>query len=166
MKKLCPLALLWLAACEPSAPTVSPGYAPVELTPPPAAKPAADPLYDEQGLLRESDRVVAGLRLPRGLEPRHREERRHVFDSEVPLKDLLRYFGPRLVTGEVTPLGEGAVYRNGIPRGVTGGVVRLDVAIRPTKRGAQVEILELPPVPADPPTPGQLAEQLERSALQ
>lgn len=119
-------------------------------------------LYDDEGLLLESDDVVAGLRLPRGLEHAHTLDRRHIYYSKLPPKDLLRYFGARVITGQVTQLGEGAVYRAGVPRGVRGGEVKMDVAIRPTKEGAQVEIFEIPPPPLNPPSPTELSRQLEK----
>ncbi|NLY93446.1 MAG: hypothetical protein GXY23_05405 [Myxococcales bacterium] len=160
------LSLLGLSACGRETPVVSEGYPPGEGPSAPATPTREDPLYDAEGRLRESDRVIAGLPMPVGLELRYEGDRRHVFHSKLPIQDLLRYFGPRLITGEVTPLGEGAVYRNGVPRGVKGGVVRLDVAIRPTPKGAQIEILELPPPPADPPSPAELSRQLEQQMLQ
>ena len=156
-----------LAACQGEEPVTSEGYPEraLERAESPA-QPPPEPLYGDDGLLLESDRVIAGLPMPRGLELRHEGERRHVFHGELPPADLLRYFGPRLITGEVTQLGEGAVYRNGAPRGAKGAVVRLDVAVRPTHKGAQVEVFEIPPVPKDPPSRGELAETLERQHLQ
>jgi hypothetical protein len=166
--RIAPLLLLAasLAACGDAEPRVAAGYPPIEPARADERGAPEDPLYDERGLLRESDVVIAGLPMPRGLELRFAGERRHIFHSKVPIGDLLRYFGPRVITGEVTQLGEGAVYRNGVPRGVKGGVVRLDVAIRPTNKGAQVEIFELPPVPTNPPSPGELSKILGQQHLQ
>jgi hypothetical protein len=166
--RIAPLVLLAasLAACADSEPRVAAGYPPSERARAPERDAPEDPLYDENGLLRESDEVIAGLPMPRGLELRFEGERRHVFHGKIPIGDLLRYFGPRLITGEVTQLGEGAVYRNGVPRGIKGGVVRLDVAIRPTNKGAQVEIFEIPPPPTHPPSPGELSKMLGQQRLQ
>jgi hypothetical protein len=155
-----------LSSCGEPEPLVSAGYPPEDRAGEGAPAPEHDELYDAQGMLRESDEVIAGLPMPRGLELHFREDRRHVFHARVPARDLLRYFGPRVITGEVTELGEGAVYRNGVPRGVKGGVVRLDVAIRPTNRGAQVEIFEIPPMPESPPSAGELSRKLESLKLQ
>jgi hypothetical protein len=118
----------------------------------PAAAPEPGParvsIYDAQGELREGDVVVAGLRLPRGLEPQFEHERRHVFETAVPIEKVQRYFGPRLRTPMVTPNGQGVTYRDAAPRDATGGVVRLDVSIVPAGLGrVQVDIYELPPPP-------------------
>lgn len=113
-------------------------------------RPAPSP-FGPDGELRESDEVIAGLRLPVGLERMHGDERRHVYRTRVPLRAVQRYFGPRLVTGQVDRLGTGAVYRRAVPKGVRGGVVKLDVSILPVSRGTRVEIVEIRPPPQDPP---------------
>lgn len=112
---------------------------------------ASERLYDSEGALRESDEVVAGLRLPVGLERIHGDERRHVYRTRVPLRAVQRYFGPRLVTGEVDRLGDGAIYRRAVPKDVRGGVVKLDVSILPVASGTRVEIVEIRPPPQNPP---------------
>jgi hypothetical protein len=160
------LLLASLPACGEPEPVVSTGYPPTDRASQAATETEPDSLYDAQGLLRESGEIIAGLPMPRGLELHFRDDRRHVFHTRVPPRDLLRFFGPRVITGEVTQLGEGAVYRNGVPRDVKGGVVRLDVAVRPTNKGAQVEIAELPPMPASPPSAGELSRKLEALHLQ
>jgi hypothetical protein len=140
---------------------------------PPAAEPetprtgrrAAD-LYGTDGQLLESTETVAGLRLPRGLESIREEERRHVYLTDVPLTKVQRYFGPRLLTGQVDRLGEGAVYRRATPRDAQGGTVHLDVSIIPTVGGTRVDIVELAPVPTKTLPPAeierQMAEHLKR----
>jgi len=121
------------------------------------------PVFGTDGQLLESDTVVAGLRVPRGLETVLDEERSHVYHSRVPLRKLQAYFGERLITGEVDRMGDGAIYRGAVPRGVTGGVVRMDVSILPMSRDrARVEIVELPPTPTNPLTEQQYNEALER----
>ena len=75
-----------------------------------------DPLYDDEGNLLESDRVVAGLRLPRGLDTIVDDDRVHIYETRVPITKVHRYFGPRLITGEVDQLGSGAVFRAAVPR--------------------------------------------------
>jgi hypothetical protein len=114
------------------------------------AQPVESP-YGPDGELRESDDVVAGLPLPVGLERVHGSERRHVYRTTLPLRAVQRYFGPRLVTGQVDRLGDGAVFRHAVPRGVQGGVVKLDVSIMPVSSGTRIEIIEIRPPPASPP---------------
>ncbi len=140
-----------------------------ETTPPPAPEeppPVAptfhpeDELYDAEGNLRESDEVVAGLRLPRGLQLDHEEERRHVYQTHVPIGKVVAYFGPRLFTGLVDRIGDGAVYRGATVVGVE-NAPRMEVSILQTGSSVRVEIVELPPMPATPPSPAELQRQWE-----
>lgn len=156
-------AVLALAACgsEPA------GEAVFEPPATPAAAPEPGPervsIYDAQGELRESDVVVAGLRLPRGLDEKLSTERRHVFETSVPIEKVQRYFGPRLRTPVVTPNGQGVTYRDAAPRDATGGVVRLDVSIVPAGVGrVQVDVYELPPPPPRPLTEAEVRAIVER----
>ena len=120
---------------------------PETVEPPPAEPEAprtgrrATELYGTDGQLLESGETVAGLRLPRGLESIREEERRHVYLTDVPLTKVQRYFGPRLLTGQVDRLGDGAVYRRATPRDAQGGTVYLDVSIIPTVGGTRVDIV-------------------------
>lgn len=142
---------------------------PEELAPPPAierpAPPAgaADPLYDAEGDLLESETRVAGLALPRGLETVFEEERRHVYRSDVPLAKLQRYFGVRLVTGQVDTRPNGSVtYVDALPRGVRGGEVRLDVTVEPVARaGVRVEVRERVPPSLDRPSEEEALRMLQ-----
>jgi hypothetical protein len=145
--------LLLAAACSEEAPPSLDGVgAPVE---PPRPRAVHDPnaeLYDDEGVPRESDARVAGLALPRGLTKVDAIEspRRHVYTSAIPPERLLRYFGPRLMTMNVEQRGHAVVYHDAEPRGVRGGVVRLDVTIEPTSRHpSRVEIVERPPAPPE-----------------
>jgi hypothetical protein len=158
------------AACRGSdAPSL-----PDELPPPPEpvvseVAPEPDPLYGPDGELLESDQRVAGLTLPRGLEEILREERRYVYRSPAPLAKVQRYFGPRLLTGQVDVLPSGgAAYRDAVPREARGGAVRLDVIIEPsTVARSRVEIIERPPPIVTPPseeeTLRRLRERLEQA---
>jgi hypothetical protein len=142
---------------------------PEVVAPPPlpraARREAPPPLYGPDGALLESDVVVAGLTLPRGLTPLIVEERRHVYRSDVPLFKMQQYFGVRLVTGEVDARsGGGATYRSALPRDVEGGAVRLDVSVQPSSSAAtRVEIVELLPPPVDPPSEQETLERLRRA---
>ncbi|AKF03267.1 hypothetical protein [Sandaracinus amylolyticus] len=138
---------------EPDAPVVSEEVAPAPVVPRPEPRPAPEPIYGADGELLESDEVVAGLRLPRGLRPLSSRERRHVYGSDVPLAKVQRYFGPRLVTGQVDARPSGrATYVDAVPRDVRGGEVRLDVTIEPASGMAtRVEIVERAPAPLSAP---------------
>jgi len=136
-------------ACSGDPPPSTDGVGQALPTPPPRSS-ARESIYDAEGNLRESETVVAGLTLPMGLEedaPRS-TERRHFYYSNVPHQKVLSYFGPRLNTVEVEHTGDSVVYRNAVPQGVRGGVVRLDVRIEPTSaHPTSVEVYERPPAP-------------------
>jgi hypothetical protein len=117
-------------------------------------------LYGPEGKLLESDRTIAGLTLPRGLDPHLEQEHRWVFYTDVPLEKVRQYFGPRLVTGKVDRMGQGHVYRQAVPRDVQGGVVKLDVSIAPGSSGTRVEIEEVRPEPRNPPDPETLEKRV------
>lgn len=129
--------------------------------------PRPDALYDDDGNLLESDVVVAGLRLPRGLEEKLVEERSHTYESRVPIEKIIAYFGPRLMTGAIDRMGSGAVFRAAEPSGARGGVVKLDVSILPmgTSR-TRVAIFELPPVPENPPPEAESIRQMDEQLRQ
>ncbi len=126
-----------------------------------------DYLYDAEGQLRESDEVIAGLVLPRGLELDRHAGRRHVYRTSLPRTKLAAYFGPRLFTGAVDRVGgDGAIYRAATVQGVRGSAVRMDVSILPIGGRTRVEVFELPPVPVNPPSPEEMtreARELERA---
>lgn len=145
--------------------------APDEVVPEEPAEPegprarAEDFLYDSEGNLRESDEQVAGLVLPRGLELDRHSDRRHVYRTSLPRAKVAAYFGPRLFTGAVDRVGDGAVFRAATVQGVRGSEVRLNVSILPIGNRTRVEITELPPEPVSPPSPEELmrqAEEMER----
>ncbi len=145
--------LLLAASCgdrEVTPPTPVPA-APEPAPAPGPRPPSAAALSDAQGARLESDELLAGLTLPRGLSLIAQRERRHSFETRVPRPKLVAYFGPRLFTGAVEPLGDGAIYRAAIPRGVRGELaVKLDVSIVPASNGrTRVEIHAIPPPPAD-----------------
>lgn len=157
-----------LAACGPCGSNPAPESAPVatiEATETERAEDAQS-LYDADGNLLPSDIMIAGLALPRGLEERPvRGARRHVYRTNVPLAKVQAYFGPRLVTGHVDRLGDAAIFRRAVPRGVRGGIVHLDVGIHPIPRGGtRVEVVELaPPTPPtqNSPSPEELLRRFD-----
>lgn len=120
------------------------------LPPPPPRERDVDPIYDDQGIPRESDVVIAGLTMPMGLTEIEglTVGRRHVYSSVVPREPLLRYFGPRLTTLDIRHEGQYVTYAEARPRAARGGVVPLDVTIRPSSapdEEARVEVYEIPP---------------------
>ncbi len=119
------------------------------------------PLYDAEGNLLESNQVVAGLTLPRGLEPVRSEPRLHVYTSRVPTDKVARYFGVRLLTGQVVRIGQGAIFKAADVRDVRGGSIKLEVSVLSGSAApTRVEIIELPPVPEHP-----LSDQEVRALL-
>jgi len=135
-----------------------------EVTPPPTSTAPLSPL-DEEGNLRGSGEHVAGLELPMALTASVAEERRHTYLTSIALAPVLRYFGPRLTTGQVEPLpGGGASYRAATPRDAHGATVPLDVTIRPVPgQQVMVEIVEIPPEPITPPPELESIRALERT---
>ena len=154
---LCILVLLLTGACgEDEVITTPDRVEPEAPARPPGESRTDNFLYDSEGNLRESEDIVAGLTLPRGLEVDRENERRHIYRSTVPRAKLLAYFGPRLFTGAVDPIGDGAVFRGATVQGAVGSTVRLDVSILQTGATSRIEIYELPPIPENPPSPAEL----------
>lgn len=96
------------------------------------------PLYDAEGNLLPSGQSIAWLELPRGLELQRQERNRHIYLSKQPLGRLQRFFGPRVLTGEITSVGEGTIYR--AAKSPRGEGPQMDVSILPSSRGVRVEI--------------------------
>jgi hypothetical protein len=143
--------LLILASCSDPPPPSADGVGNA-IPPAPTPRAPVDPIYDENGVPRESEERVAGLVLPMGLEETTTiaAGRRHLYTSVVPPEPLLRYFGPRLNTVDIRHVGERVTYYDAVPRDARGGVVHLDVTIQPSSgEPARVEIFERPPPPPD-----------------
>jgi hypothetical protein len=120
-------------------------------------------IFDAEGHLRESDQEIAALKLPMGLEEEYVDRRVHAFHTVAPLRKVLEFFGPRLMTGQVDTEGESATYRAALPRDARGSQVRLDVTIAPSSRGGtSVRIHELPSEPVNPPSLEELQREYER----
>lgn len=134
--------------------------------PPPAERPTTSP-YDDEGNLRASDQRVAGLTLPVALTVVADEDRHHAYTTDVPIGRVLRYFGPRLTTGEVEERpGGGAIYRHAVAREATGGTVRMDVSILPIPDSlVQIDIREEVPPPASVPSETEALQALEERAM-
>ncbi len=143
------IALSCLGCSEEAPPSMDGVGEAVPIPPPREIHDPMAELYDDEGVPRESDESVAGLVLPRGLtaDEAGGGERLHAYTSEVvPPSKLLRYFGPRLVTMNIERRGPAVIYHEAVPRGVQGGVVKLDVTVEPSSgHAARVEIYERPP---------------------
>lgn len=121
------------------------------------------PVYDTKGALRPSDKFVVGIQLPLGLEPFHEENLMHVYRIRAPIRKVLAYFGPMLVTGRVERQGQGAVYRTASVRGAEMSPTKVDVSILDIGNGlTRVAITELPPPPAYPPAETEVRQQAVR----
>lgn len=127
---------------------------------------AREQLYDASGALQESDELVSGLRLPRGLQLTHTLERRWVYDTTVPLEALRKYFGPRLITGSVTPGGGAVTYTHAQAKDSQGEIF-FDVVIG-AKRGQPghhfVDVRQYAPVPTQWPSDDEVRRQLAEAA--
>ncbi len=144
------------------------GETPETLAPPPTRADVVPdeppPILGEDGELLESDVRVAGLVLPRGMEEVSHIGDVHVYRSAQPMPRVLRYFGTRLVTGNVERgVGGRATYRDAVPSGVDGRTaIHMDVTISTSSGAAtRVEITEIPPVPETPPTLEEINARIE-----
>lgn len=110
-------------------------------------------VFGDDGELLESNLRIASLTLPRGLTPRFTAGRQHTFETTLPAEQVQRYFGPRLITGNVERIGDGAIYRSASVRGAPASAARVDVAILPlSTHRYSVSITELAVVPEHLPT--------------
>jgi len=124
-------------------------------------------LYGPDGELLPSDLVIAGLKLPRGLELVFEDGREHTYQTTVPLAKVQRYFGLRLITGDVRRMGDTAVFREAEPKNVVGGTVKFDVTIIPDGRNrVRVKVVELPGTPQNPRPEAEIRRQAEQDPSQ
>ncbi len=120
-------------------------------------------IYDANGALIPSDDFVVGVRLPRGLELFREKGGLHVYRIRAPIRKVLSYFGPMLVTGKVERQGKGAVYRTASVRGAEVSPTKVDVSILDIGNGlTRVSITELPPPPAYPPPKTETLQRARR----
>lgn len=133
-----------------------------EAPPPPAPR---ESLFDADGKLLPSERVLGGLTLPRGLENEQQGNNRHLFEAPVPAAKLVQYFGPRLLTGQVEPSGTGASFIAATPLRPTGTAYRMDVLI--SERGSNrssliIRLVDAPTAAPSAPSALDLSEYHER----
>jgi hypothetical protein len=121
---------------------------------PEAAKRAASPRrFDAEGRLLPSDDYIVGIRLPRGAELSREDGLLHVYRIRAPIKKVLAYIGPMMVTGSVERRGTGAVYKRASVRGAEVNPTKVEVSILEVgSNTTRVSIMELPP----PPPRGQV----------
>lgn len=142
-------ALLSLAACRREAPPPpvegAPVFAPAAAVELAQAEERAR-VYGADGELLESDVFAGGVKLPRGLRERPGSASAfvHAFETHVDGLKLLRYFGPRVLTGNVERRGGQVIYRNAVARDAPVQAFRIDLSIAPLAGGRwAVEIKEL-----------------------
>jgi hypothetical protein len=97
--------------------------------------PRGDNRFDEEGELLESDERVGGLILPRGMTEDEGVDGDKRYFTRIRYEKVLRYIGPRLITGEVERHGDVVIYRNARARDAVGGEVRMDVRVVPDVTG-------------------------------
>ncbi|MCA9532995.1 MAG: hypothetical protein KC593_04930 [Myxococcales bacterium] len=131
-------------------------------TPLPAPAPS---IYDEDGKLLPSERVLGGLTLPLGLENEQQGAGRHLFEARVPAEKLVQYLGPRLFTGEVEQHGNGASFLGATPLRPSGTAYRMDVLVTergPTRSALLIRIADAPTARPSEPTEADLRDYHER----
>ena len=112
--------------------------------------------YDPQGRLLPSDDYIVGIRLPRGAELSREDGLLHVYRIRAPIKKVLAYFGPMMITGNVERRGKGAIYKRASVRGAEINPTKVDVSILEVGSSVtRVSVTELPPPPRHIPSSAQ-----------
>lgn len=98
-------------------------------------------LFDAQGRLKPSGRMLHWFDIPMGFENRASWSQHHVFESrEVPVDKLREYLGARMLTGQVQELGQGALYRRVMPLSAEDSAMRFDMQVTVTDQGRLVRL--------------------------
>ncbi|MGB5812827.1 MAG: hypothetical protein WBG86_19995 [Polyangiales bacterium] len=163
---VCALAILGVSCSK----TVEPSEAAKDpvVTPPPAAEapvaaPAAARIFGVDGQLMPSDLYVVGVRMPVGVELVNQRFGMHTYRLRAPLKPVLRYFGPLLITGKVERQGRGAIYRRASLKGAEISPTKVDVSLIEVEDGVtRIAITELPPPPEYPPAKEETLKRARR----
>ena len=162
------ICVFWLVCCgrpseeepppQPESTSPQPANAENEGTPE-----VVEARFDDEGRLLPSDEFVAGVRLPKGLSLYRRTEREHIYRTELPIKKVLAYFGPMLMTGKVDRMGEGAVYRRASVLGAEMNPTKVDVSILKAGDLTRVAITELPPPSKFAPSAQETRRKVQKS---
>ena len=122
-----------------------------------AAKEVRPPsVFDGEGKLYASDEYAGGVALPMGVELFRADERTRVYRIRAPIDKVLQYFGPRLITGNVKKVGDGAVYKHASVRGAEVNPTKIDVSILEIGSNlVRIQIREIPPPPEYAPSATQ-----------
>ena len=155
------LAASALTGCGSEATTDESGEEVAPIAPPPVVELPEPPPPDRgpDGALLESDEMVVGVHLPRGLRVIASEERHHAYEGNYPPELYVRYFGPRVTTGNVQRHEDGgANYRQAVPREDV-GVIPFDLMITSATGGHSLIVIDQ----LQAPIPGQTREDIERA---
>ena len=113
-------------------------------------------LFDGDGKLYASDEYAGGVALPVGVELFRADERTRVYRIRAPIDKVLAYFGPRLITGNVKKVGDGAEYKHASVRGAEVNPTKIDVSILEIGSNlVRIQIREIPPPPEYAPSASQ-----------
>lgn len=130
--------------------------------------PRGDDRFDAEGELLPSELRVGGLILPRGMTEDEGVDGDQRFFTRVRYEKVLRYIGPRLMTGEVDRYGDVVIYRNARARDAVGGEVRMDVRVVPDPTGGTRLVIRersaAPPITNE--TSEEIVERLNRELRQ
>jgi len=113
-------------------------------------------IFDADGKLFASDEYAGGVALPRGVELFRADELTRVYRIRAPIDKVLAYFGPRLITGNVKRVGDGAVYKRASVKGAEVNPTKIDVSILEIGSNlVRIQIREIPPGPEFAPSSTQ-----------
>ncbi len=156
------------AGCGNEAATDEMGEEVSPLAPPPVVEIPAPPPPDRgpDGALLESGDMLVGILLPRGLTAITSEERHHAFESTYPPELFVRYFGPRVTTGNVERRPDGgARYHEAVPRENV-GIVPFDLLITTGAGGRTLVVFDQLQAPLATPRTQAEVEAAIREVLE
>jgi hypothetical protein len=113
-------------------------------------------IFDADGKLYASQEYAGGLAMPVGVELFRADELTRVYRIRAPIDKVLAYFGPRLITGNVKRLGDGAVYKQASVKGAEVNPTKIDVSILEIGSNlVRIQIRQIPPGPEYSPSATQ-----------
>ncbi len=156
------IAITLLSACssEPrteEAPTSTPDSDTTVATQEREPEKALPPrIFDADGKLYPSKEYAGGVAMPVGVELFRADELTRVYRIRAPIDRVLEYFGPRLMTGNVQRIGDGAVYKRASVKGAEVNPTKIDVSILEIGSNlVRIQIREIPPGPEYAPSASQ-----------